>query len=438
MKELIRADEWNPMLFTKEIQILSVLSDHAHILNYKEAYINSTHFYLCTDLCSGGELFDKVKKLKHFSEKQCAEVMTSILTAIQYIHSKKIVHRDLKPENIVFKSNERDAEITIIDFGDAEQVKGDQHIYTDFVGTPFYLAPESVRHRCGWELYKSDMWSIGVIAYVLLTGRPPFGGRNNREILAKILKSRVHWPSNIRLSQAAKSFIHELLQKDPRKRMSATEALNHKWIRKEAVLNNRHLGDALIKSLAKFQSACRLKKLIVTAIVKDMSEEDKQVIARAFHELDVNGDGYLTKGELKKYLLATGALNRNAASLRADQLINGMDMDGDGQIDLNEWLHGKTAEKLASDRKLIDMQFEKILSASAESVNDDDDFKGSDAVPPMDERQTITTDLIHKSFADIVSEEELKEIIDEIDENNDGVVDLEEFRNAMKQITIRE
>merc|ERR1712129_652831 len=111
-------------------------------------------------------------------------------------------------------------------------------------------------------------------------------------------------------------------------------------------MHNEHLGDDVVKSIRKFQSACKLKKLIVHAIVRDMSEEDKQVIARAFHELDTNGDGYLDKDELCKYLLATGGLNRQTASMRAKELISGMDMDGDGQIDLNEWLHGKTVEKL--------------------------------------------------------------------------------------------
>merc|ERR1712083_887509 len=113
--------------------------------------------------------------------------------------------------------------------------------------------------------------------------------------------------------------------------------------------------------------ACRLKKLIVSAIVKDMSDQDKKVIAFAFNELDINGDGYLTKDELIKYLLATGGLNKNNASLRANQLINGMDMDGDGRIDLNEWLHGKTAMKLTQSASLIDLQFEKIKSAGSGS-----------------------------------------------------------------------
>ena len=253
--------------------------------------------------------------------------MTTIISAVQHIHSKGIVHRDLKPENIVYQTRKSDSDICIIDFGDAEQVESDSQIYRDFVGTPFYLAPECVRHRNGYELYKSDMWAVGVITYVLLTGRPPFWGRTNREILGKIIKGDIHWPSSIRLSDSCKNFIISLLRKDPRKRMSAKEALRHNWIRKEGPKHNEHLGDDFIANISKFQSASRLKRLIVTAMVRDMTDHDKQIIARAFHELDTDKNGYVDKAELITYLLSTGDLNRRDASLRAKELIHGMVCD---------------------------------------------------------------------------------------------------------------
>lgn len=146
--------------------------------------------------------------------------------------------------------------IVLIDFGDAAHIPKASHIFSDFVGTPFYLAPECVRHRSGWELYKSDMWAIGVIAYVLLTGRPPFWGRNNREILGRITRAQVHWPNDVKLSRACKNFIMALLQKDPRRRLSAKEALNHVWILTEAAKNDQHLGTKVLKNIAKFSSAC--------------------------------------------------------------------------------------------------------------------------------------------------------------------------------------
>lgn len=424
------------MLFRKEVEILSLLHGHRNILSYRESYINDKYFYLNTSLCTGGELFDAVKKLKHFSEARAAKVMHTIISAMSHVHSLGIVHRDLKPENIVYSSRKRDADIVLIDFGDAEKVKGEQALYSDFVGTPFYLAPECVRHRCGWELYKSDMWAIGVIAYVLLTGRPPFWGRNNREILTKIIKAEIHWPSSIQLSESCKRFIRALLEKDPRKRLSAKEALGHRWIATDAQLHDDHLGEDFVGNMRKFQSASRLKRLIVTAMVNDMNDEDKKIIARAFHELDDDKDGFVDKEELMLYLLATGDLNRSDASMRAKELIRAMDMDGDGKIDLNEWLHGKTAEKLSKDAQLITQQFQRILSSTRSLVEDEDaDHDELRQIQPTD---TITTEEIHKSFGNLVSTEDLEEIIDEIDENKDGVIDLHEFQNAMQQFTVRD
>ena len=260
--------------------------------------------------------------------------------------------------------------------------------------------------------------------------------------MTKIIKAAIHWPSGIKLSGSCKSFIQALLEKDPRKRLSAREALEHPWLTTVAKQHNTHLGNDFIRNLKKFQSASKLKKLIVTALVREMSDADKKIIARAFHELDINGDGYVDEAELIKYLLATGDLNRHDAKMRAKELIQGMDQDGDGKIDLNEWLHGKTAEKLTTDSKLIEQEFQKILSSTAvsdESVGSGTPTAGKsddEIIPPI--KKTITTEEIHKSFADLVNTEDLEEIIDEIDENKDGVVDFNEFQNAMKQFTIRE
>jgi len=171
MKIMIRDDKWNPILFRQEYELLSVLK-HRNILGYRDCYMDPKQFYMCTELCKGGELFDKIKQMKKFSEAEAAGYLKTIISAIAHCHSKDIVHRDLKPENIVFRTKAQ-KELVIIDFGDAKIVD-EEEVYEDFVGTAFYLSPESVRKRKGWELKKSDVWTIGVIAYVLLTGRPPF------------------------------------------------------------------------------------------------------------------------------------------------------------------------------------------------------------------------------------------------------------------------
>lgn len=231
LKQMVRDDEWNPKLFKAEVEILQELR-HPNILEYRDAWIDKNHFYINTVLCSGGELFDRIKDIKCFPETEGSRIMYTLMSAMHHCHSKNIVHRDLKPENIVFSDGSY-SRIVIIDFGDAVCVD-DKQVYEDFVGTAFYLAPECVRSRRGWELKKSDMWTCGVICYVMLTGRPPFYGRDNREILKKILKAKLTFPKGKKqppLSTECKDFIKCLVKKDTTKRFDAGRALKHKWLK---------------------------------------------------------------------------------------------------------------------------------------------------------------------------------------------------------------
>eukprot|EP01084_Bolivina_argentea_P262086 443135_1 len=122
MKEMRRDDKWNPMLFEQEVNILGKLSGHKSILHYEDCWIDNKNFYVLTKLCTGGELFDKIKELRHFTERHAADVMRTILDAMRYCHERNIVHRDLKPENIVYL-DENHEELVIIDFGDAKEVE---------------------------------------------------------------------------------------------------------------------------------------------------------------------------------------------------------------------------------------------------------------------------------------------------------------------------
>merc|ERR1712002_647498 len=113
-----RDDKWNPILFKQEVHLLNTLK-HNNILGYRDCYMDSRNFYVCTELCKGGELFDKIKELKKFNEQQAAKYLATIISAIGHCHSMNIVHRDLKPENIVFRTKEQE-QLVIIDFGGAK------------------------------------------------------------------------------------------------------------------------------------------------------------------------------------------------------------------------------------------------------------------------------------------------------------------------------
>ena len=232
---------------SREITLLREMK-HRNIVQLVDVYEDAEYLHLVTDLCSGGELFDKIVEKSStdngvpcFTEEEAARIMYQILTAVSYLHNHDIAHRDIKPENILFESTDDNSPIKIIDFGLARKHFGGATRSADYtsedaqpkmstiVGTPYYIAPEVLRKR---YTKSCDLWSVGVIAYILLCGYPPFNGANNKEVYDSVKKGRYHFPSSdwSGTTKEARDFIRRFLQKDPRKRMTVEQALNHPWI----------------------------------------------------------------------------------------------------------------------------------------------------------------------------------------------------------------
>jgi calcium-dependent protein kinase len=262
---------------------------------------------------------------------------------MRYCHERSIVHRDLKPENIVYLNGDHE-ELVIIDFGDAKEVE-EHSSHDDFVGTAFYLAPEAIRTREGWELKKSDMWTIGVIAYVLVTGRPPFWGRENKEIIRKIVGGNVRFPSTIKLSDECKDFILSLLQKPPDKRLSAAEALKHHWITGESV---SAIGEDILFNLATFGTSNQLKQLIVKTVAANLDRKHRKEYEQQFINLDLQNDQILDYEELT--LDATN---------KAKRVIKHISGDANTPISKQDWNHSNVAKLLSSDH-LIERQYKSM------------------------------------------------------------------------------
>jgi len=406
MKVMKRDDKWNPMLFRQEYELLTQL-DHPNIVKFCDCYMDDKNFYICTELCKGGELFDKIKKMKKFAENEAAEIVKTIIDAIAHCHKKNIVHRDLKPENIVFRTKAQ-KDLVIIDFGDAKRIDEDAE-YEDFVGTAFYLAPECIRKRKGWELKKSDMWTIGVITYVLLTGRPPFYGRDNKEILRKILRGKVNWPKSSKLSTTAKKFILSLIRKDPKERFSAEQALNHEWLKGGAASND--LGIKLIQSISNYREASKLKKVLVRMLANEMTGDDHKMLKEQFDQIDLDHNGLIDLQDLTNFLHKQGGGSRSDAELRASHIIKQVDQNNDGVLSIDEFKNAKLSRMIGNDETLLKRQFERI----------DEDRNGF-----------ITHDELSKLFNWTLTPELIKNMIKEIDDNNDGQISYEEFVKAMK------
>jgi len=405
VKIMKRDDKWNPILFRQEYELLTQLK-HPNILGYEDCYMDPTNFYICTSLCKGGELFDKIKTMKKFREDEAAQMMKTIISAIAHCHARNIVHRDLKPENIVYRTKLQ-RELVIIDFGDAKIID-ENKIYQDFVGTAFYLAPECVRNREGWELKKSDMWTLGVITYLLLTGRPPFYGRDNQEILRKIIRAKIAWPNSSRLSDTAKDFVTGLIKKETKHRMSADECLKHPWLSGSA--GHDDLGSKLLSDLCNYSQATKLKKVLVRMLSNELTDADHMALKQQFETLDADGNGLVTHEELTNFILKQGGTKLEAEQ-RAATIISEVDVDGDGKLSPTEWKHAQLSGRIGNDERLLKSHFRRIDA-------DNDGF--------------ITHEELSKLFNWSLANDLITLMIQEIDENNDGKISYPEFVKAMK------
>jgi len=214
-------DDEKKMLFN-EINNLKDL-DHPNILKMYEFFEDEKRYYIVTDICKGGELFDEIVARGKFTEVDASMLMKQVLGCINYCHSNKIVHRDLKPENILLEQNKEFDQIKIIDFG-TSLVFDENKKLDEKLGTPYYIAPEVLAKNYG---AKCDIWSCGVITYITLSGIPPFNGASDQEIMKKVKSAKVSFADPVwaQVSDQAKDFITQLLTKEQDKRPSAEQAL---------------------------------------------------------------------------------------------------------------------------------------------------------------------------------------------------------------------
>jgi len=194
-----------------------------------EIFETDDYLFLVMELVTGGELFDKIVEKGCYTEKEAAVLVHKIVSAIDYLHDQNICHRDLKPENLLLKSPDKDTEVKIADFG-LSKIVNQKVMMQTACGTPGYVAPE-VLNATGYAK-EVDMWSIGVITYILLCGFPPFFGDTVPQLFEQIMRAEYDYPSDYwdDVSQTAKDFIDHLLVVDPEKRMTTKQALKHKWL----------------------------------------------------------------------------------------------------------------------------------------------------------------------------------------------------------------
>eukprot|EP00930_Biecheleria_cincta_P018147 TRINITY_DN1422_c0_g2_i1.p1 TRINITY_DN1422_c0_g2~~TRINITY_DN1422_c0_g2_i1.p1 ORF type:complete len:474 (+),score=104.49 TRINITY_DN1422_c0_g2_i1:286-1707(+) len=397
-----------------EIEIQQIL-DHPNIVKLYEVFKDSRRYYLVMELCTGGELFDRIVTVYEngsFSERDAANYMQQILAAIRYLHSKHYAHRDIKPENFLLENETASAAIKVIDFGLAKHhPPGDAPLKTK-AGTPYYVAPEVLKGQYG---EKCDIWSIGVVAYILLCGFPPFSGDTDSQILKAVKKGAFDFPSPEwdNISKEAKDFIRKMLVLDVSARSSAEQLLEDEWLRKS--LSGETVGTLNLKigeNLRKFSGMSKLKKVALTLIAQQLDDAKIQDLKNTFSALDKNKDGTLTIKEI------TDGMSKHSLEMPADMAdaLQRVDTDGSGVIDYTEFI----AATLEQSRYMRD----EVMWSAFRVFDKDGDGKISKE--ELGQVVAESRDDLERVQADVLA------MIQEADTNKDGFISFEEFKAMMK------
>ncbi|PKA64033.1 Calcium-dependent protein kinase 1 [Apostasia shenzhenica] len=392
----------------REIQILHHMSGHPNVISIVDAYEDAVAVHVVMELCAGGELFDRIINKGHYTEKAAADLARLIVGVVEACHSLGVMHRDLKPENFLFVNQSEESPLKMIDFGLSIYFKpGD--IFTDVVGSPYYVAPEVLGKHYGQE---ADVWSAGVMIYILLSGVPPFWDETEQGIFDQVLKgdldfSTEPWPS---ISESAKDLVRKMLVRDVKKRLTAHEVLCHPWVRVDGVAPDQPLDSAVLSRLKQFSAMNKFKMMALRVIAESLSEEEIAGLKELFKMIDTDNSGQITFEELKTGLERVGA---NLMESEISVLMEAADIDNSGTIDYGEFI--------AATMHLNKAEKEDNLFAAFQYFDKD----GSGYITP-DELQKACEEF---GVGDI----HLEELIREVDQDNDGRIDYNEFVAMMHQ-----
>jgi len=391
----------------REIAIMKMM-DHPSIIKLYETFEDQRNFYLSMELCTGGELFERIVRDGRFSEPQAAVVMQQVLRALCYMHKQGICHRDLKPENFLLQSDRPIMEnvVKVIDFGLSGKFEAGKPMKTR-AGSPYYVAPEVLGSSYD---NKVDLWSAGVILYILLCGYPPFQGNSDAEVLQKVSLGLFEFRSQDwrNVSEDAKNLISSMLKKNPEERFSADQALRHTWIANKAPKAPAvALEEGLVDRLRAFRLRNKFMKAALHVIAGQLDESQIQGLRKIFVSLDSNGDGLVTPSELRRGLQQAGI---RIPRPDLEEIVDSIDCDGSGEIDYTEFL-AATLEK--------QQYMEEGVCWNAFNIFD------------LDHDGKISCKEL-KQVLDKTSTRSAAELVSQVDKNNDGGIDFSEFMLMMR------
>ncbi|CDP07348.1 unnamed protein product [Coffea canephora] len=395
----------------REISIMQHLSGQPNIVEFKGAYEDRRNLHLVMELCLGGELFDRLAAKGSYSEKEAARIGRQIVNVVHACHFMGVIHRDLKPENFLLVNRDDDSPLKATDFGLSVFIE-EGKVYRDIVGSAYYVAPEILKRNYGKE---ADVWSAGVILYILLSGFPPFSAENDKAIFNEILVGRLDfqsspWPS---ISSGAKDLVRKMLTMDPRKRITAAGALEHPWLKEGGEASDTPIDSVVQIRMKQFRAMNKLKKLALKVIAENLSEEEIKGLRQMFNNMDTDRSGTITYEELKTGLSRLGS---KLSEEEIQELMEAADVDKNGTIDYIEFITATMHRHRLEKEDHLFKAFQHF----------DEDGSGF-----------ITRDELRHAMAKygMGDEATIDEIINDVDIDKDGRINYEEFVTMMRKGT---
>jgi len=359
------------------------------------------------DVCSGGELFNRIVEAGHYSEAKAAACFRTILQMLHACHDLGVVHRDLKPENFLLSAPGEGGQLKATDFGLSTFVKPGQEL-TEMVGSPYYVAPEVLAHRYGPEC---DVWSAGVILYILLCGLPPFWGESEALIFKAVKTEKPDfqedpWPS---ISAGAKDLVAKLLCRDVGRRLTVAQALAHPWLQ-EGAASDAPLQSEVLSRMKGFANQNKFKQAGMMMLVKHLKKEELEGLHQLFLEMDTDLSGTITVDELRVGLEHHGA---HLAKSELEALMEALDLHGSHSLTYDEFLAATIhTQKLESE--------ENLHAAFHEFDPEDTGIVEVHHLTALLQRMGVTG-----------TPEDILAMVEEVDEDHNGFIDYAEFVHMM-------
>ncbi|KAI9201622.1 hypothetical protein LWI28_026303 [Acer negundo] len=372
----------------REIVILQHLTGQPNIVQFKGALEDKQKIHVVMELCSSGELFDRILARGSYSEGVAASICRQIVNVVHACHFMGVMHRDLKPENFLLASTDEDAPIKATDFGLSVFIEPGK-VYEDIVGSAYYVAPEVLQRN----------------------GVPPFWAETEKGIFEAVLEGNLDlqsspWPS---ISASAKDLIRKMLTSDPKRRITAAEALEHSWLKGDGEISDKPIDSAVLIRLKQFRAMNKLKKLALKVIAKNLSEEEIKGLKQMFNNMDTDGSGSITYEELRDGLSRLGSRLTEA---EIKQLMDAADVDKNVSIDYTEFITATMHRRKLEKEEHLYKAFQYFNSDSSGFIT----------------REELRQAMTQHGMGD---EATINEEIEDVDTDKDGRINYEEFAAMM-------